>query len=35
MSEQSGSNKDSNTNVEINARNGKETYQEYVGRYFK
>lgn len=35
MEEQSGSNKDTNTNVEINARNGKETYQEYVNRYFK
>ena len=33
--EQSGSNKDSNTNIEVNARNGKETFQEYVGRFFK
>jgi hypothetical protein len=35
MNEQSGSNKDTNTNIEVNARNGKETYQEYVNRFFK
>ena len=35
MAEQSGSNKDTNTNYQINARNGKETYQDYVNRYFK
>ena len=36
--EQEGSNKDVNQNIEVNARNGKEKYetaQEYFGRYFK
>ena len=35
LAEQSASNKPSSENVEVNARNGKETYQEYVDRYFK
>lgn len=34
-SEQDGSNKDVNKNVEINARSNKETYDDYVGKYFK
>lgn len=34
-SEQEGSNKDVNKNVEINARTNKETYDDYVGKYFK
>lgn len=34
-SEQEGSNKDVNKNVEINARSNKETYDDYVGKYFK
>lgn len=34
-SEQEGSNKDVNKNIEINARNHKETYDDYVGKYFK
>ena len=33
--EQEGSNKDVNKNVEINARSNKETYDDYVGKYFK
>lgn len=33
--EQGGSSKTTNENIEVNARNGKETYQEYVNRYFK
>ena len=37
MNEQSGSNKDINSNIEINARNGKQKYetaQEYINRFY-
>ena len=33
--EQEGSDKDVNKNVEINVRSNKETYDDYVGKYFK
>ena len=35
MASQSASNKERNENVSVNARNMKETYQDYVNRYFK